>query len=102
MSLDPNVIQNIANNYVCLYRVDNIRNKLVEILETKGNNIFYLFKAVCEEIGRVAEVDRNYFIAEIAHEKLMKEIEHAHFINVLDRRKYAGNHNVFFLSKVWK
>ena len=45
---------------------------------------------VCEETGRVFEVDRNYFIAEMGHEKLMKEIERVHFINVLDRKKYSS------------
>ena len=99
--LEENIIQNIANNYVCIYKVHEIREDLVEILRTKGNNSYYLFKAVCGKVGRIKE-EENYFVAETAYERLLKDITWHHSITVLERKKYPGNDNFFVTFRVYK
>ena len=100
--LKPNVIENIATNYEYMHGLHDLHEKLKEILKFGGHNTFYLYKLICEKLGRILKDSVSHFEPELnydQHRRLVKDIEKNHFITVIKRKRYDdyGNMCITFL-----
>ena len=96
--LKENVIENIAINYTCHYRCEDLKNELVEIVRCHNSKKCFIFLRLTEHFGRIKSRAVASFVGELGSESswaLLDEINKNYLIKVTERKKYDEYGEVF-------
>ena len=89
--LKENVIENIAINYTCRYRCENLKNEFVDIVKRHNSKKYFIFLRLVDHFRRIKSRTINSFVGELGSESswaLLDNINKNCLIKVKDRKKY--------------
>ena len=89
--LRENVVENIAINYTCRYRCDDLKDEFVDIVRRHNGEKYFIFLQLTEHFGRIKSQTASSFVGELGSESswaLLDDISKNCLIKVKDRKKY--------------
>ena len=89
--LKENVIENIAINYTCCYRCEDVKNEFVDIMRHHSGEKYVIFLRITEHFGRIKSRSISSFVGELGSDSsraLLNDISKKCLIKVMERKKY--------------
>ena len=98
MSLNENVIINMANNYCCRYSCYNLNDSLRKVIRESNGSKRAIYELLVRHFGRIMSSKKSSFVGELNqefHYTLINDINKDLFIQIKSRHKYTNSENIF-------
>ena len=95
--MEPNVLENVTNNYCYSYHCWEIKTELAEVTKKSNARKYCILKELVNHFGQIVEEGDGFFKGELGretHDKLLKETESELFVKLCSSRKYSGSNDV--------
>ena len=102
--MEPNVVENISNNYCSMYNCWEIKKELAEVVRRKNARKFCILKKLVNHFGQIIDEGNGFFKGELGletHYRLLKEIESKLFVKPCSRKKYQGSDDIWLTFVVY-
>ena len=93
-----NIISNMANNYCVMDNCPELKEQVKIIIKEDNRKKFSIYRLLVSNFGRIIKNKKTSFVGELALEQnytLLNELNRHLFMKVQQRKKYAGNDDVF-------